>query len=736
MQTLQTIIYLLILLVTIVSLLTYLLRRARDRRAYYRFMKTAAPVRTLSAAEKTLIQPFLVSPKKPGEVLQLNGEEVYELRGEWRGHGLSTNSQTASMHHLIGGLDVLLPFDAASYLVEGENLAEVVLTRHDYAIVLRLNGQFDIDTAHRMSVARQDALHQWESGGAAATAGTANTAGQGLDGAPGQRLDIGDAVLLGQRDETPAELSARLRPGVAFMPTALGFLPGLLFLIGAGHSDSPTAWMVAAAAFMALGGWMLRPPDSLPPRRKVNCLEGRVEQIEVASPAGTGTTIKRWFLGGRISIQLPYHWLTTMETPPSRPLRVDVYPDDLAVVRLGERFSIDDEARRFPPIHWGRHLTLVLFGLSALLLGWNMNDDFESDLAQLRHGLSGGPASFTSAEALLADPPKRGQGIYVLADRAQCDVSGRRPGTVPWVDCSRLRWGGDALEVEEVIPDPLLADIDQGRLPRTTRNPLIEQIAYLQAIEQMRGARTPYPGGTPQLHVISDYSAFIIGVDAICAKVRHTSFLACRQLIEALEREDLSADTPLPWKTLVEQARSGAMAGTGDMAIFSAGAMFRLKSDLRTVVAPLLSDQYAPAVRKIWAQKRGGVVIVERRSSDVQPEEMHRLVFEEDDLPTPEEGWVARWGQLQAHAANPGHRLLELSGTVAASALDPHGDLVIEIDTRLTPGDLQPALIRLMPLLLGMLFLLWQIRPLFVRYRQARTRKLALRSHLAARTNY
>ncbi|KAG1244676.1 hypothetical protein G6F65_021664 [Rhizopus arrhizus] len=66
------------------------------------------------------------------------------------------------MHDTLGGVDVVLPYDARDYLLE-DNQAEVAMTEK-FAIVVALNGQFDIAGGRDRDLRRQKQGQQWSGG--------------------------------------------------------------------------------------------------------------------------------------------------------------------------------------------------------------------------------------------------------------------------------------------------------------------------------------------------------------------------------------------------------------------------------------------------------------------------------------------------------------------------------------------------------------------------------------------
>ena len=112
--------------------------------------------------EQALVQPFLFDPAKPKKQAQLINDGVYPLHGAFVRHGIEASQGGSTMHDTLGDVDVVLPYDARSYLVEN-NHAEVVLTEK-FAIVVALNGEFDLAGGREREQRRQKQDQQWNNG--------------------------------------------------------------------------------------------------------------------------------------------------------------------------------------------------------------------------------------------------------------------------------------------------------------------------------------------------------------------------------------------------------------------------------------------------------------------------------------------------------------------------------------------------------------------------------------------
>ena len=213
--------------------------------------------------EQALVQPFLFDPAKPKKQAQLINDGVYPLHGAFVRHGIEASQGGSTMHDTLGDVDVVLPYDARSYLVEN-NHAEVVLTEK-FAIVVALNGEFDLAGGREREQRRQKQDQQWNSGRTGALqsvidlevdppeADEAPPTAEQLAQAERELDDATRVEILAQRDETPAEVAARQGRGFGFWVSVLWALAFLCLGLagGGGACRSPPARRAGRAGLVA-----------------------------------------------------------------------------------------------------------------------------------------------------------------------------------------------------------------------------------------------------------------------------------------------------------------------------------------------------------------------------------------------------------------------------------------------------------------------------------------------------
>ena len=145
---------------TLYSVIVYQGRKKSSLKSLTAFRRDAVAARKLDPTEQRLVDTLLEQTDRK-TVGRLTGDDVYPLRGNYLRHGLETNGNTV-WHDTIGGVEVLLPYDAEYFLRE-HNDALVVLADKQ-AIVIALNEDFDLAGAVDREQRREQKQNQWDSG--------------------------------------------------------------------------------------------------------------------------------------------------------------------------------------------------------------------------------------------------------------------------------------------------------------------------------------------------------------------------------------------------------------------------------------------------------------------------------------------------------------------------------------------------------------------------------------------
>ncbi|MCC5810943.1 MAG: intracellular growth attenuator family protein [Ectothiorhodospiraceae bacterium] len=473
-------IHLLLLLIIVGSVLLALLRVMVGRRslrlALAGFRRRSTPVRTLRDDEFQALEPLLVDPYKPSKRLTLLGRNVHELSGEYALSIIGSRDNYA-LQHVIGGVEVILPFDAEGFLATGHNRAQVVLTRR-YAVIIRLNSDFDLLQARERDLRRQQLEDDWTSGRRGALKHVdpvAEGAARLLD-VPGADTQIdGQVTVLGQRDETAAEVSARMGGGLGLLSGLLWVLAFICLAIAASvepvSSTSRLVWLATAALLAAMGirsFWRKRP---LGRPGKVNRVRGELNPAVHESRANEPHSPPEVLLGNRLLLEAPRRWQPWLQELRGQQVNAEIRVDDDSIVSLGRTLSIDQETRQFPPVYWGRHVTLTVIALPALLLGLFISPGPTQDLRDARQRIAMKELHFSSPLALLQAAPEPGAAVR-LEGQARCSLIRTTGSQQPErLDCRQLFWGDPAPSVALAEPDEATLALYTGEFLRTAMLP-------------------------------------------------------------------------------------------------------------------------------------------------------------------------------------------------------------------------------------------------------------------------
>ncbi|GAA0890818.1 hypothetical protein GCM10009122_04970 [Fulvivirga kasyanovii] len=140
---------LILLVILLYNLIKYFSARQSHQKARKQLLQDR-PVRKLASIEKQILNSL-------SDIRNLSGDDVYYLTGSSEILTLNTNYNNSVTHYTIGGIEVVLPYDAALYL-DANNEAEAALTSDNKLAVVSLNGKFFIEEAWKL--ARQGAAQR------------------------------------------------------------------------------------------------------------------------------------------------------------------------------------------------------------------------------------------------------------------------------------------------------------------------------------------------------------------------------------------------------------------------------------------------------------------------------------------------------------------------------------------------------------------------------------------------
>ena len=713
MSTLHLLLTLGVLGYSLYSAVAYWSRRGDNKQALRLLKIDARPERPLSVEETAALAPFLFDPLKPGKATPLQREGVFALYGEYVRHGITTGQGGETMHDTIGDVEVILPYDARDFLEPG-NHAEVVFTEK-FAIVVRLNGSFDLLGGRARAQRQQQQDQQWKTGkvGEVPEAEAPSVSESEADAAVREALRV---EILGQRDETPAEAAARSGPGV-------GVLPGLMWVLafialGMASVQDPNArlvWLVPAGVLAVFASWCVLRRQRVAVPGKVNRVRGHVSAITLPRQGGTGVGLVRWFVGDKFPLELPAHWLARQATPPDGPVDVEMRVDGHTAVRFGNALSIDEEVKRFAPVYWGRHLVLASIGALAVAVLPMWADGLRNDLvltaSWLRHGE---PVAFDHPEGLAAHMPVIGTPVQ-LSGQAQCDW--RTDGSErPHIDCTRLRWGSVGHAADPIEVDELTRQLHSGRFLQTRNDFRHDLLLALQAAGGGGDPLAQYRAATEAPKVVSGLANLVRTVDAACTTASGACDSLGRSLVDGLKEGDESV--PQDWAGWARQAASGELTGERDAVTVRAGAVSSILQAGREVAEVRASALIAAAL----ATRESSTVVL-----DVLPGKDTRLP------PAPEKTDALAFIDQLNSAPGAAGQPFAVEGLLVARTSGPGSVPVLHVDAMRRLGDPWPSVMRAGWLALGLLLLCGHAVLFGVRVRAARARARALEAFIDER---
>ena len=712
----KLIVIVIILGTSLFSYIGYRSRRGSSKRVLSSVRQSAAPLRRLSPAERQALEPFLHDPLKPDVAVPLDSDEVFALEGEYERHGLEGNGQS-TWHDTLGGVEVVLPFDAGVFLDPVSNRAEVVFTDR-FALVVRLNDGFELLAGRERDARRETQQSQWASGGRGALkevfVDDTETAEAG-EPDTSSRVDI-----LGQRDETPAEIEQRQGRGV-------GLLSGFFWLLAftalaiASMDDLETGryiWLAVAGGLASAGLWCFWRGWQPGPAQKVNRVAGELNILALQHDGHGQQAVTQLMLADKIPFTLPPHWLPHLDLRTGQRLEAELRVDDYSAVRLGHRMALDDEIRRFPLAYWGKHLTMAIAAGGALLWALAVSPGARGDIALAINWLSGNEAqAFNDAAALSAAAPRVGA-MVALTGEARCEVQqAQTQWANPAIRCDLLRWGGENMALEHAGVDDITARLAAGNFIQTRRDPYLEMMARLRAAGQDARHRQATP------LVITRPDEIVHLVDAACdddTAPRQRS--ACSRLRDivlgamylAVEKQ------PENWQALQTlMSEDDGMSDETPEAVSAEHHINDIRRQARTLANERASTQLDDLAKQISAAQRGGVVVGVRSPREA-------TLPWDDRQPG---STVLLLQRMLTLAEDDGAQAFKVSGMVHARSQDDSGAEVVWVDASRTLAHPWPATVRALWIVLAALLVLVHGVLFAGRYRAARQRDAALTAH-------
>jgi len=456
----------------------------------------------------------------------------------------------------------------------------------------------------------------------------------------------------------------------------------------------------------------------------VNRVRGELNAIVLTNPANAQAVSTQLFLGDKLPVTLPDHWRANLELPDDGRVDVDLRVEDYAVLRLGNRFSVDEEQRLFPSVAWGRHVTLALAGLIAgVALGLIDGADLRGDIALASAWARGAqPRVYDSAAALVQDPPAPGDLVSLKgAGRCQFQPDAYRQGEVRF-DCERIRWQGEAIRADELRVAPAALQLYSGAFLKTRPNPMMDMLVRNQVYGSLAGnPLAAYNARNVSAVTVSRVTDLVLTIELACESATGQAIAECDRLkAETVDSLMLARDEPDNWLALLQLAQGGAFKqrGNADEGVIITRAANQLRGLAKSSMEPQLREVLARAGNDLMARQRGGVVL------QVWPGRYADLssLMAREEMPDMLQSWSRQVAMLAADGAQP----FQAAGVVTAVEREASGDTVVDVDARRSLDDPWPSLARVIWLAAALLLVIVHGVLAALRLRAAAARKRGL----------
>ncbi len=695
---------------SIYSMIRYTLRRSGNKRHFVQLKKKGKVLRTLSSAEREALTPVL-HLAGVGKTLQLLNDNVYELNGEFLRHGIQ-GRHGSTMHDTLGGVDISLPYDSALFISEN-NRAEVVLTKK-VAVVISLNDEFDLIGGQQRAQENLQHEHKWESG-------AAGTYGQLDHLTPEEQAEV-DAEpdrfkvqLLGQRTENEGEMAARFIAGIGFKASCLLVMAFIAAMVANSHADSATIQLSAIAIafillFLAIRSFWRKPKPVEP--QKINRARGYLHSVEIPDPNNAHIPRQEFFLGNKLPVVIPSHWLQFLSRLPDKPLDADIRVENRMLVKLGLALDLSEEERRFPDFYWGRHVTVVLVTvIMALGLLTYMSDPL-LDLRLAGSLLTGNEVHTLNSDQIGEVATLEAGDLVNLTAPVRCQLPAQEAGyRLRPLDCRQVVWGGDAPRIDSLDADPLLHEFLAGEVVQTRKDPSL--LAYsLRRFD-------PY-GRVKRILRLKNYTAVIEKIDAMCQPIAASNNgnlkYDCRQLKSELLDEvvPVTEERFASWDELMAAVNKGQLKpGKKDEAVLLSSVAASLAERSRKIAEAVILDQAKEVLARAQQVETGGVVLA------LNYDKWSEAGFASNYAGSLLDQWTV-YQQLSDPAT---YKTVNLTGLLVSNQSDSQGRPLLRIAEEFTPGWIVSATVRIVTLVILVLLAIAHSVFLVVNYRKSKERE-------------
>jgi hypothetical protein len=709
MDAIASLIYIFLAVVTIFSLFRYNLRRRVSRKAFRQLKKAENVVRQLTTAEREALIPVLhlAGPTKP---LELISEQVYQLEGDFRHHGLASQRSGTTTHDTIGDVEVCFPYDATVFL-QNSNRAEVVLTKK-LAVVVSLNQGFDlVSSKQRAEHVNRQQPWQREDEHRPHTDDAAETL-------------AGDKVILhGQRQETSDEVAMRATPGVGFW-ASLMLLGGVIATLVAGSrpesANVQLSSIIVAAVLLIVAAWLFWHRQSLPEPVLINCACGYINNISLPNPYNSETNKADYFLGTQLPLTIPSHWQPLLEQLPDEPTEVEVRSSDNELLSLGNVLNLAEEERLFPTLFWGRHFTVSLFALIGLIMLLAQIPDLFLDL-RLCERFFGEDKVIRLDDRQVDQASSLQKGDVVsLNSSVRCQLPEYTPGySLSPLDCRLLRWGGKAPQ----FADLQMSEVQQRFLAEEAVTTKVDtnfpnHRSSLAEIETDRITRQPFRERVVRM---LSFDQLIRDINDLCRQAKDEGVRDIEQNCHSLQNKMasqvalLNRSQPATWQELVSLANGAGVTEVKEAMTYES-VSYSLANLGERVAEAMLFEQALDKLAAARPTEEGGVLL-----------ELSYRARERFNIYDHNKRLRAQWRVYQSLVRPESYDQIDIEGLISEKKLNSAGIPVLTIDETFDSMMVIAAVVHMVLLVILVALLIIHGLLLVINYRKSsvRSRRLA-----------
>ena|GEM_PF-5239423 len=726
-----------LLIFSVISLIGYSLRKSETKHAL-QSMNDDQVVRQLTPQEKNILSHFLEEKN-----LYLDSDDVYLLVGEYSLHGIERSSGTATMHDVIGGVEVLCPFDLKHYI---QDFNEALVVRVEkQAVIVVLNGE-DLFVAEQRELVRAQQQSEWVNGKVGSITPfeqelVDNSERYSPENVPTFSSRTAEpsptdselhVEILGQRDETPEEMQIRIGRGINSFSSILWIVAVILLIVAFAVSTAQAAIVcIIIAVVLILVGFFLffkKKDYSKEKPGRVNRARGRLTIGVTTAPLESDILVPVLLLGDKIPLNFPEHLAERLDAKMGKIVDVEARVLDNSLVSFDREWNVTEEVQRFKLWYWGRYLLAALTGIFALIIYGVNNDSPYRDLSVVS-GYYFNPAQHYTEASTVSDPKLFS--LIHLQGNARCEYSegNEKERGFPVNDCASIRWGGEpsSTEFKSLALDQSILFLLDGRFityeKKIVRVPNYDRIlngnSYYGYGGYSYGGNNPYKDETH--HYILNFAKSLQTVEQACEQGL-TSCDVLKTAILKIVSDKITTNPITEWNKLVKHAQSnGAL---NKFSVVSVSVVESLRDAVSRIVYAEMSAQIRAFANQVLYHQSEGVVVIINDSTNPYGQQSQPLLPHNAKMKSWHDDNIEKYLKfLSTDIQNNQLYPFDFTGIVIGIQYDLSGTPILELDTYNYARIASDALVRLLLLVLGLILSVGFGAMFFIAFLKASTRK-------------